>query len=222
MSKLKVFDLTGTEVGEMVVALEVSSRGTQAVHDAVVAHLAAQRAGTASTLRKGEVAGSNRKPWKQKGTGRARAGVRQSPVWRGGGVAFGPHPRSYAFKLNKKVHQAAFRKALGERVNAGDVRIFDSLTVQEPRTRAMSSLLNGLGVHGSVLMILNDADQKVLLAARNLPGVDVALANEVNVYQILKCAQLLVTRTAMATMVERAMRSGQRKCQSKELAGEIA
>src|SRR5512137_1096628 len=124
MSKLAVYDMKGGSVGEAEFpeALLVGRKGEQAVHDAVVAYRAGLRSGTASTLRKGEVAGSGKTPWRQKGTGRARAGYRQSPVWRGGSVAFGPHPRSYAQNLPRKVARLAFQAAFSARVAAGEVK----------------------------------------------------------------------------------------------------
>ena len=127
MSKVPVYNVKGKAVGEVNVPddLLLSSGGETAVHEAVVAHRAAARTGSASTLRKGEVSGSNRKPWRQKGTGRARAGYRQSPVWRGGSVAFGPKPRDFSKKLNKKVKRLAFRRALSARIAEGSVRVVE-------------------------------------------------------------------------------------------------
>jgi len=199
MSTLKVYDKTGTAVGDYEVAdgLMVLNRGEQAIRDSVVAYLAGLRAGTASTLSKGEVAGSNKKPWRQKGTGRARAGYRQSPVWRGGGVAFGPHPRSFAQKLNKKVGRLAFQRAFSEKVAAGEVKVVDTLSLQEAKTRAFAALMKALGVTAPALFVVDKVDRNVVLAARNMEGVEVVRASDVNVYQVLRYPALVVSKAGM-------------------------
>ena len=130
-------------------ALLVLDKGAQAVKDAVTAYRNALRAGTACTKGKGEVAGSNKKPWKQKGTGNARSGFRQSPVWRGGGVAHGPKPRDYEQKLNKKVWSLAFKRALSEKLEAGNVIVVDAFSFEAPKTKLMAKLLKDLGVERS-------------------------------------------------------------------------
>lgn len=205
MSKLKIYDMKGSSVGEFDVEdnLLVLDKGGQAVHDTVVAIRAAQRAGTASTLRKGEVAGSNRKPWRQKGTGRARAGYRQSPVWRGGGVAFGPHPRSYRRKVNEKVAQLAFKRVLSEKVAAGGVRILDELVLSEGRTKLFSSLLKSLGIKGPALFMMDKIDRNVVLAARNIPNVEVVEARSANVYQLLRYPDIVVNKAGMEDLMTR-------------------
>src|SRR3954449_9881252 len=136
--KLKIKNTKGKDQGELEVKFEMveDGRGTQAVHDAVVAYNAAQRMGTASTKTMGEVAGSGKKPWRQKGTGRARAGSFASPLWRGGGVVFGPKPRDFAKKVSRKTKQLALRKALTERLNAGDVLLVDGLKFESAKTKA--------------------------------------------------------------------------------------
>src|SRR5213595_453191 len=136
--KLKIKDTKGKEQGELEVKFELveGGKGTQAVHDTVVAYNAAQRMGTASTKTMGEVAGSGKKPWRQKGTGRARAGSFASPLWRGGGVVFGPKPRDFGKKVSKATKQLALRKALSERLKSGDVVVVDDLKLNSPRTRA--------------------------------------------------------------------------------------
>src|SRR6266536_4297909 len=135
--KLAVKDLKGQSQGELEVkfALIEDGKGTQAVHDTVVAYLANQRRGTACTKNVGEVAGTNKKPWRQKGTGRARAGSFQSPLWRGGGVVFGPKPRDFAKKVNARTKQLALRKALGERLKAGDVMVVEEIKLDSPKTK---------------------------------------------------------------------------------------
>ena len=152
MATIKMFGRDGNEKGGVEVADEfmVLERGDQAVRDVVVGRAAALRAGTASTLSKGEVAGSNKKPWKQKGTGRARAGLRQSPVWRGGGIAFGPKPRDFSVKVNKKVSRLAFRRALSERIADGSLKIVEDLSMAVPKTKDLVEVLKALGVNSAL------------------------------------------------------------------------
>src|SRR5690349_1292028 len=144
--KLTVKDTQGKDQGELEVKFDLveDGRGTQAVHDAVVAYNAAQRMGTASTKTMGEVAGSGKKPWRQKGTGRARAGSFASPLWRGGGVVFGPKPRDFGKKIGRKTRQLALRKALTERLKAGDVVLLDDLKLGSARTKEIIGVLNAL------------------------------------------------------------------------------
>lgn len=210
MSKLAIYDMKGAAVGDVEFAdnLIVTDKGEQAVHDAVVAHLAGIRSGTASTLSKGEVAGSNKKPWRQKGTGRARAGLRQSPVWRGGGVAFGPKPRSYAMKVNRKVARLAFHRAFSEKVQSGSVRVLEGLKLEAPRTRALAGMLKAMKLNKRVLILVDSLDRNVTLACRNMPDVEVVRANDVSVYQLLRHPNVLVTREGMDRITERLTRTG--------------
>jgi large subunit ribosomal protein L4 len=205
MSSLKVYDKSGGEVGniDLPEGLLELEKGTQAVRDAVVAHMAAKRAGTASTKSKGEVAGSNKKPWRQKGTGRARAGYRQSPVWRGGGVAFGPKPRDYSKKINSKVSRLAFRRALSEKLTAGQVRVVDILTVEEAKTKSFVALMKALGIERKLLVLVDAVDDKLLLAARNIQGVEVMKAAEASVYQLLRYPEIIVNRAGMDILLAR-------------------
>ena len=147
-------------------------KGAQAVKDVVTAIRNARRAGTASTKSKGEVAGSNKKPWKQKGTGNARAGFRQSPVWRGGGVAHGPHSRDWSTKVNKKVMKLAFARAFSDRLVEGDVIVLDELSLEAPKTKLMAKLLVDLGVDRTAVVVQKEVDETVFLATRNLPRID--------------------------------------------------
>src|SRR5256714_4515445 len=149
--KLTLKDTKGKDQGEVEVKFELveGGRGTQAVHDAVVAYQAAQRMGTASTKTMGEVAGSGKKPWRQKGTGRARAGSFASPLWRGGGVVFGPKPRDFTKKISRKTRQLALRKALSERLRAGDVMLIDDFKLESARTKDFIGFLSALEVKGS-------------------------------------------------------------------------
>src|SRR6185295_15032961 len=165
--KLSVKDSQGKDQGELEVkfALIEDGRGTQAVHDTVVAYRAAQRSGTACTKNVGEVAGSNKKPWKQKGTGRARAGSNQSPLWPGGGVVFGPKPRDFAKKVSKSTKQLAMRKALTERLNAGDVIVVDDFKLGAPKTKDFVSALNALDVKKTALLVTDGSDENLQRAS---------------------------------------------------------
>ena len=179
-------------------------KGRQAVHDVVVALRANRRRGTASTKTKAEVRLSGAKPWRQKGTGRARAGYKSSPVWVGGGVAFGPHPRDYSKKVPKKVKTLAFRKALSERVLAGDVLLVEDFKVNEPKTKQFLTLLADTAENArKMLIVAAGFDEKTYLAARNVRDTLLARAAEVNTEQLLAFDKVIVTRDALATLSER-------------------
>ncbi|HKI70197.1 MAG TPA: 50S ribosomal protein L4, partial [Verrucomicrobiae bacterium] len=153
--KLTIKDIQGKDSGELEVKFPLveNGKGTQAVHDAVVAYQAARRSGTACTKNVGEVSGSNKKPWRQKGTGRARAGSFQSPLWVGGGVVFGPKPRDFAKKVNAKTKQLALRKALSERLKAGDVLVVDDIKLDSAKTKSFVGILSALDLKGSALIV---------------------------------------------------------------------
>lgn len=204
MSTIKVFNPAGDAAGELSVADEllVLDKGAQAVKDTVVAIRNGMRAGTASTLSKGEVNGSGKKPWKQKGTGRARVGYRQNPVWRGGGVAFGPKPRDYSQKINRKVLQLAFVRAMSDKIAEGRVLVVEKFDL-EARTKAMVALLKKLGLERSVLIILDQYDDKVILASRNLPKVEVARAADVDVYSLLLYRTIVTTKAGFEALKAR-------------------
>src|SRR2546425_6168533 len=154
--KLTIKDTKGNDQGELEVKFPLieDGKGTQAVHDTVVGYMAAQRMGTACTKNVGEVAGTNKKPWRQKGTGRARAGSFQSPLWRGGGVVFGPKPRDFGKKVGRKTRQLALRKALTERLNSGDILVVDELKVDSPKTKGFVDLLKRFELGGTVLVVV--------------------------------------------------------------------
>ena len=178
-------------------------KGAQAVKDAVTAIRNALRAGTASTKSKGEVAGSNKKPWKQKGTGNARAGFRQSPVWRGGGVAHGPHPRSFEQKLNKKVWALAFARAFADKLAAGDVIVVDEFQFEAPKTKLMAKLLKELGVDRTACIVQKDVDDTVLLVTSNLPRVDYSTAQALDVYTVLASRKLVCDKAGFDALMAR-------------------
>ena len=179
------------------------NKGAQAVKDAVTAIRNALRAGTASTKSKGEVAGSNKKPWKQKGTGNARAGFRQSPVWRGGGVAHGPHPRSYEQKLNKKVWALAFARAFSDKLAAGDVIVVDEFQFEAPKTKLMAKLLKELGVDRTACIVQKEVDDTVLLVTSNLPRVDYSTAQALDVYTVLASRKLVCDKAGFDALMAR-------------------
>ena len=165
------------------------------MRDTIVARQAYYRAGTASTLSKGEVNGSNRKPWKQKGTGRARAGLTQSPVWRGGGVAFGPKPRDWSVKVNKKVARLAFRRIVSDRIADGTLVVVEDFALSAPKTKELAGVLKALGAENA-LLVVKAPDDKLSLAARNLPGVEVVTAARATTYKMMVHAKVVMARAA--------------------------
>lgn len=174
-----------------------SEKGEQAVKDAVVAFMAANRAGTASAKERGQVRGGGRKPWKQKGTGRARAGSIRSPLWRGGAVIFGPQPRSFDKKLNRSTRRLALKRAFTERVQEGAVIVLDSLEMAAAKTRDMAALLTTIGAGSEALVVVDELSDTVVKAARNLPGVEVMKASAVNPYWLLLFKKLVFTQAAL-------------------------
>ena len=178
-------------------------RGTQAVHDVVVAMRAARRSGTANTKSKADVDLSGAKPWRQKGTGRARAGYKSSPIWRGGGVVFGPKPRDYSKKVSKSVRRLAFRKALSERISAGDVLTVDKFVVPELKTKAFVDLLRKQTDAGRVLIVSDSFDEKTFRSARNVKSARLATAADLNTEQLLAFEKILVTHDALEKLAER-------------------
>jgi large subunit ribosomal protein L4 len=196
--KLKVKDIEGKSQGELEVKFPLieAGKGTQAVHDTVVAYQAAQRMGTAHTKTMGEVAGSGKKPWRQKGTGRARAGSFASPLWRGGGVVFGPKPRDFAKKVNSRTRQLALRKALTERLKAGDVVIISELKLGSPKTKDFIGVLSALELKGSALIVAQETDRNLTLASRNVPNVSVTTGDSLNTYDVLRPDKLVFTKDA--------------------------
>ncbi len=169
----------------------------------MVAYNAAQRMGTACTKNVGEVAGTNKKPWRQKGTGRARAGSFQSPLWRGGGVVFGPKPRDFSKKVNRSSRQLALRKALSERLKAGDVMIVDDLKLATPKTKDFLAVLSALQVEGTALIVAGAEEQNLRLASRNVSRVELATGESLNTYQVLRSGKLVFTRGAFEQVEKR-------------------
>jgi len=202
--KLSVKNSQGKDQGELEVkfALIENGRGTQAVHDTVVAYRAAQRSGTACTKNVGDVNGTNKKPWRQKGTGRARAGSFASPLWRGGGVVFGPKPRDFSKKVNARTKQLALRKALSERLKAGDVLVVDDLKLSSPKTKEFIGVIAALDLKGTTL-IVTTGDKNLTLASRNVPTVALTTSDSLNTYDVLRPDKLLFTRGAFEKLEAR-------------------
>ena len=203
MANVKVFNMSGSEVGSIelndsIFAVEVN---THVMHQAVVQYLANKRQGTQSALTRAEVRGGGRKPWRQKGTGRARQGSTRSPQWTGGGVVFAPKPRDYSFKLNTKVKRLALKSALTTKVNDGKFVVVDEINLPEMKTKEMVKVLNNLNVNKS-LVVLEDANEKAVVAARNIPTVKTASVSTINVYDILKYDSVVVTKAAVEKIEE--------------------
>jgi len=196
--KLTIKDNNGNSAGELEVKFPLveDGKGTQAVHDVVVAHQAAQRMGTACTKTMGEVAGSGKKPWRQKGTGRARAGSFASPLWRGGGVVFGPKPRDFAKKVSRNTKQLALRKALSERLRAGDVVVVDELKLTSGKTKDFIKVLGALQLSGTALIVAQGVDKNLTMASRNVSHISLTTSESLNTYDVLRPDKLIFTRGA--------------------------
>jgi large subunit ribosomal protein L4 len=204
MPEIKVVNMAGESVGtinlsDAVFAADINGA---VLHAAVVRYLGNQRQGTQSTLTRTEVSGGGRKPWKQKGTGRARQGSTRSPQWTHGGVALGPKPRLYKTKLNKKVRRAAMISALSSKVASGDMIVIDKIETSEFKTKIMVKMLAAVGAKKKALVVLDENDFKVRESLSNIPGVKVALANTINVYDILNCDSFIVAKGAAEKIQE--------------------
>ncbi len=197
---------SGAALGEVEVRFSLieNGRGTQAVQDAVVAYMSSQRSGTACTKTMGEVQGTGKKPWRQKGTGRARAGSFASPLWRGGGVVFGPKPRDFSKKLTRSTKRLSVGKAFSERIKSGNVSLIDEINFAQPKTTQVLELLASLRIVGTVLIVVRGTTpQNLLLSARNIPHVEIVSAEEVNAYQLLRPDNLLFTSSAFESLQDR-------------------
>ncbi|MCX7825909.1 MAG: 50S ribosomal protein L4 [Verrucomicrobiae bacterium] len=205
--KIPVFNSEGGAAGEFDLPDDFiikGNRGKQAVHDVVVALQANRRSGTASTKTLGEVAGSGKKPWRQKGTGRARAGSFQSPLWRGGGVVFGPKPRDWSLRTPRKVRRLAMQKALSDRLTAGDVLLVDDIKLKSNKTKEFVGLIKNLKVGDRGILLVHDgADRNLMLASRNVPYVTLVSAAEINVYDVLCCHKLVFIKPAFEKIQQR-------------------
>ena len=204
MANLKVLNMAGAEVGNIeladsVFAIEVNAA---VLHAAVRAYLLNQRQGTQSTLTRTEVSGGGRKPWRQKGTGRARQGSTRSPQWTHGGVALGPKPRSYRTDLNKKVKRLAMKSALSSKVLADELVIVNEIVATAYKTKVMADMLKALGAEKKALVVLAEKNEMVIKSLSNIAGVKIAYVNTLNVYDILNCNKLVVVEAAAKKIEE--------------------
>lgn len=205
MREIEIFDKENKTVGKIELPPEIFgvdvNRGL--LHEVVRNHLANMRQGTASTKTRGLVSGGGKKPWRQKGTGRARHGSIRSPIWRGGGTVFGPMPRDYSYRLPKKMKWSALCSALSGKLSDGELMVVDSLSISEPKTKLFKGVLRGLGLDGnSLLIVLPEKNRNIQLAARNIPMVDVTMVDELNVYSILAHEKVILTKDAVERMKE--------------------
>ena len=203
MANVSLYNMEGKEIGSIelndaVFGVEIKEN---LVHAAVLQQLANNRQGTQKAKTRSEVSGGGRKPWRQKGTGHARQGSTRSPQWAGGGVVFAPVPRDYSFKINKKEKRAALKSALTSRVSENKIYVLDNLALDEIKTKKFAGVLNALDVQ-KALVVLAENDLNVVLSARNVPNVKVSLPNTINVYDILKYGNLVITQDAVKTIEE--------------------
>ena len=204
MPQVTVFDMTGKSVGEMTLsdAIFGIEPNTSVMHAAVVNYLANQRQGTQSTLTRSGVSGGGRKPWKQKGTGRARQGSTRAPQWTHGGIALGPKPRDYSYELPKKVKRLALKSAFSAKVADNNLIVVDNIAVEGYKTKAVAEMLSSLGADKKALIVMPEVDAKLIKSAANIPGVKTALVNTINVYDILNCDKFIVAKSALEKIEE--------------------
>ena len=204
MLKTNVYDMSGKLVGEIELSEAVFgiTPNESVVHDAVKNHLANKRQGTQSALTRAEVSGGGRKPWRQKGTGRARQGSTRAPQWTHGGIVFAPKPRSYSYVLNKKVKRLAMKSALSAKAAAGEIIVIDSIKMDSIKTKDFRAFLTAVKADGKSLVVTPAKDEIVIKSARNIPGVETSMANLINVYDILKAKYLVLDKEALAVIEE--------------------
>ena len=199
-----VFNMAGEKIGEIELSEAIFGiePNKSVLHDSVKNHLANLRQGTQSALTKGEVSYTTKKPWRQKGTGRARAGYAGSPVWYHGGVAFAPKPRDYSYTLNKKVKRLALKSALSAKAAENEILVIDGLKVEEIKTKAFASFLTKIGVEGKALVVTENVDEMVVKSARNIAGVETTIATVLSPYMILTNGVMVVDKAALAKIEE--------------------
>ena len=204
MPKANVFNMAGEKIGEIELSEAIFGiePNKSVLHDSIKNHLANCRQGTQSALTKGEVSYTTKKPWRQKGTGRARAGYAGSPVWYHGGVAFAPKPRDYSYSLNKKVKRLALKSALSAKAAENEIVVVDGLKMDEIKTKAFAEFLGKLGVEKKALVITENVDEKVVKSARNIAGVSTTIATILSPYQILTSGKMVVDKAALAKIEE--------------------
>lgn len=204
MARVSVYNMGGDPVGEVELRDDIFgvAANPAVLHEAVVMHLANRRRGTHDTKTRAEVSGGGRKPWRQKGTGRARHGSIRSPIWRGGGIVFGPHPRDYGYRLPKKVRRLALKFALSEKVRAGELVVIDTFALPAPKTKEALRFLARFEASGGALLVGAAPSREMKLAVANIAGVKFVPVTNLNVYDILRYPKLIVTREALARIEE--------------------
>ncbi|WP_010279595.1 50S ribosomal protein L4 [Paenibacillus senegalensis] len=204
MPKVALYNISGEQVGELELSEAVFGiePNKHVLHDAVVMQQASLRQGTHKVKGRSEVRGGGRKPWKQKGTGRARQGSIRSPQWKGGGIVFGPTPRSYAYKLPKKVRRLAIKSALSSKVIENEIIVLDQLQLSQPKTKEIVAMLKNLNVDRKALVVAPEFDENVALSARNIPGVKFVTAEGINVLDVLVHDKLIITKEAVQKVEE--------------------
>ena len=200
----KVYNMSGEQVGEIELSEAVFgiAPNSAVVHDAVKNHLANKRQGTQSALTRAEVSGGGRKPWRQKGTGRARQGSTRAPQWTHGGIVFAPKPRDYSYTLNKKSRRLALKSVLSAKAAEANIVVIDSIQMETPKTKEFAAFLNAVGVQGKALVVTAEANENVVKSGRNIPGCEVTFATMLNVYDIVNATKLVVDKAALATIEE--------------------
>jgi large subunit ribosomal protein L4 len=205
MAKAKTYGAEGQALSEMELPGHLFGIKPHqgALYDAVRAHLAARRRGTASTKGRSEVRGGGRKPWRQKGTGRARAGTNRSPLWVGGGVVFGPKPRQYGIRLPHKVVRLALKSALSASAQEGRVTVLEALSLETPKTKALYEILGNMGfARGKCLLILDQYDENIFISGRNIPNLELRTANALHAYDVLNSDHVIFTKSALEKLEE--------------------
>ncbi|WP_458863207.1 50S ribosomal protein L4 [Acidaminobacterium chupaoyuni] len=204
MPKTNVYDMTGKVVGEIELCDAVFGiePNTVVMHEAVKNYLANQRQGTQSTLTRAEVSGGGRKPWRQKGTGRARQGSTRAPQWIHGGIALGPKPRDYSYRINKKSKQLAIKSALSAKAAAGAIVVIDNLDMTEVKTKSFVNFLSAVEATKKALVVMPEVRKNVVLSARNIPGVRTTISSVISVYDILRADKFIIDKAAVAKIEE--------------------
>ena len=199
-----VYDMSGKQVGQIELSDAVFGIEPNAavVHDVVKNHLANCRQGTQSALTRAEVSGGGRKPWRQKGTGRARQGSTRAPQWTHGGIVFAPKPRDYGYTLNKKTRRLALKSALSAKAAEAAIVVIDAIKMEAPKTAEFAKFLNAVGVEGKALVVTATADENVVKSGRNIPGCEITFANLINVYDVVNAKKLVVDQAALAKIEE--------------------
>ena len=204
MLKTNVYNMSGELVGEIELSEAVFgvTPNQAVVHDVVKNHLANLRQGTQSALTRAEVSGGGRKPWRQKGTGRARQGSTRAPQWTHGGIVFAPKPRDYSYTLNKKSRRLALKSVLSAKVSEANLIVIDSIKMEAPKTSEFAKFLKAVGAEGKALVVTAAADQNVVKSGRNIPGCEITFANLINVYDVINANKLVVDKAALAKIEE--------------------